>query len=102
MNDLLENAEKFYQENPLPPEKDPNYLTLTKELSFIIETASFLSEGEKRRLKGLLGIMSVKMLESLRLELLQEGLSYHDRYPQDKKMTRWLKLMTARPKMVKN
>ena len=98
--DLFENAQKFYQENPLSPEKDPNYLALAQELYFIVETASFLSAGEKKRLKDLIGIMSVPMLERLKAELVSEGVTYHQNY-HDPKTLRWLKLIVSRHKAIK-
>jgi hypothetical protein len=103
MADLFEQAEQFYQNNPPPQEKDPNYLSLARELNSIIESSPFLSESEKRRLRGMIGLMSVKMLEHLRVELLREGLTYHQNNPQDKKISRWLKLMMVplQPKAVK-
>jgi len=101
MADLFSTAEEFYKNNPPEREIEPGYATLARDLTFIIESSPFLSVGEKERLKRLLGFMSISMLENLRSELLKEGLTYHHNYQSDKRIARWLKLVTPRLKAVK-
>ena len=101
MADLFSTAEEFYKTNPPPVEIEPGQATMARNLSFIIESSPFLSIGEKERLKRMLGFMSIKMMESLKAELVSEGLTYHQNNKSDNRIARWLKLVAPRPKTVK-
>ena len=102
-SDIFDTASAYYQKNPLNNlDHPPEYLELSKNLEFIIDSAPFLSESEKSRLKKLLSIFPFKTLEQLKIELIKEGITYHQNHQSDKKMLRWLKLVIQNSKAIKN
>lgn len=99
MGNIFEEASKFYTENPIQREIEPNYRTTYQEVLFMIDSAPFLSLNEKDRLKKLLPFLNLAMLESFKLNLLREGLAYHKTFPAQKKVLRWLKLIIKPTKL---
>jgi hypothetical protein len=73
---ILETANEFYKDRPQLQVQDKRRKMYTKELLFVIETAPFLSPGEKEQLSLLIPLYTTRVIRQVRRGLIEQGIIF--------------------------
>lgn len=73
---ILETANEFYKDTPLLQVQDKRRKMHIKELLFVIETAPFLSPGEKEQLSLLIPLYTTRVIRQVRRGLIEQGIIF--------------------------
>lgn len=88
---ILETANEFYKDTPLLQVQDKRRKMHIKELLFVIETAPFLSPGEKEQLSMLIPLYPTRVIRQVRRRLIEQGIVFLRLNPDFKdSMQTWL------------
>ncbi len=95
---ILETAEEYYAKSPLPQIQDKRRKLHTKELLLIIETAPFLSAGEKNQMSRLISLYPTNVIKNIKRSLIQQGLIFLRSNPyQQENIQDWLNKVGTNP-----
>ena len=73
---ILEKAQEFYKNRPLPQVQDNRRKLAVKQLLLVIETAPFLANSEKKQMSELIPIYSTGTIKNVRRSLVQQGINF--------------------------
>ena len=92
---ILEKAQEFYKNRPLPQIQDSRRKLAVKQLLLVIETAPFLSNSEKKKMSELIPIYSTGTIKNVRRSLVQQGINFLRLNPDFKdSINQWLNSFT--------
>ncbi len=88
---ILEKAQEFYKNRPLPQVQDNRRKLAVKQLLLVIETAPFLSPNEKKQMSELIPIYTTGTIKNVRRSLVQQGFNFLRLNPDFKEsISNWL------------
>lgn len=88
---ILEKAQEYYKNRPIPQVQDERRKLAIKQLLLVIETAPFLSPNEKKQTAELIPLYSTGTIKNVRRSLVQQGINFLRLNPEFKdSISQWL------------